>query len=81
MKIKELEQIIYKTGILGHLASAGLVIDSIHNLLYTSQYKMAACEVIIATGLQVDQYFHRKRQQTIKKAYDNAVKAQKELQK
>jgi hypothetical protein len=61
----KLESIILKTGsAIGHLVSAGLAVDAVHNAM-NGNYEIAAIEGIASIYIQVSKYFDRKKQKEI----------------
>lgn len=61
----KLDSIILKTGnTIGHLASAGLALDSAINF-YQGNYSFAAVEGIVSISIQTSKYFDRKKQHAI----------------
>ena len=61
----KLESIILKTeSAIGHLVSAGLAIDAVHNAV-NGNYEIATVEGIASAYIQVSKYFDRKKQKMI----------------
>lgn len=77
--IYKVEKISYEKGIYGHIASASSAILGI-DYLYDGLYKEAAFFGVASIGIEVTEYFMRKKRQTIIRAHNMAVNAQKELE-